>query len=237
MLDNPVLGRKFDGMVSSGSSVTVEGVSWKAFFFMLFTFLSAFTSWHYPEIVSYIAPFTFAALGIGIFISFKPKTAAVLAPVYCVIQGVCLGSYSMLMEMQYPGIVIQSVLATFGIAISSCFLYGTGIIDVDSKFVVISGMFTLGVGFIYIVDLIVMFVFGTRLPMLHENSLFGILVSLVIIGVAISQLLVDFERIKQASKEHVEETYECYLAFGLVLTLIWLYMEVLRLLGKTRSRD
>ena len=172
---------------------------------------------------------------LGVVIIFAKKAAPYLSPIYAVAEGVVLGTLSAFVEMQFKGIVIQAVMITLCIFAAMLFIYATGIIKVTNG--LRTGIFaaTAGVALMYGVNMI-MRLFGGGMPFLHESSPLGIGISAVVCIIAALNLLLDFEFIKQGSQGSLPKYYEWYGAFGLMMTLIWLYLEILRLLTKLRNR-
>ena len=235
-MNNPVLTQDFKKL--RGLGATVEGVAWKTTFYITFALLSALCSWQHAEFfMGYIKVIPFAALAVGMAFTYLPDYAMVLAPIYSVVQGFLIGVCSYAMEMVYPGVVFEAISCTFGIALSCAFLYANGLVKVTSTFKKITIILTFGVMIMYIIDLIAGVFFNTFVPFLHENTVPGMITSVIIVFIATANLFLDFARIEEAVNKHIDEKYECYLAFGLTVTLIWLYLEILRLLGKSRSRE
>ncbi len=179
-----------------------------------------------------------ASIIIAITLAFKPQWSPALAPTYAILEGGVLGAISMVFENMYPGIVIQAIALTLGIALTMLALYRSGIIKVTKGFWIGVMIATAGV---MIVSLIawVLSLFGVSAlaNSLFGNGPWGIVFSLVVIVIATLNLCLDFEFIVQASKNKFPKYYEWYAAFGLAVTLVWLYLEILRLLVKLRSND
>lgn len=175
-----------------------------------------------------------AGLGLAVLTVFKPKLARITAPLYSVAQGLLVGAISKLYEVQFDGIVLQAVGLTIGVFVMMLVLYATGTIRVTDK--LRKGIFA-ATGAIMLVYLasFVLRIFGAEVPFLHSTGPIGILISLVIVGVAAFNLLLDFDFIERGVKMGAPRYMEWYGAFGLMVTLIWLYLELLRLLSKLRS--
>lgn len=173
---------------------------------------------------------------LGVVIIFKKHLSPFLSPIYAVAEGVVLGSISAAFEARYPGIVLQAAGATFGSLIGLLVAYSTGIIKVTENFKL--GIFaaTFGIFCMYMIDLLLM-CFGIYVSAIHSNSLLSIAISLVIVCVAAFNLVLDFDFIENGVAKKSPKYMEWYGAFGLMVTLIWLYMEILRLLSKTKSRN
>jgi len=179
--------------------------------------------------------------GIGgliaaIVTAFRPKSAGISAPIYAVFEGLLLGGISAIFETMYQGIVMRAVLLTLAVFMAMLFLYRSGIIKVTKKLQM--GIFaaTAGIAVVYLVSFIGGF-FGMEFSFLHGNSNFSIGFSLVVVAIAALNLVLDFSFIENAAASGAPKNMEWYGAFGLMVTLIWLYLEILRLLSKLASRD
>jgi uncharacterized YccA/Bax inhibitor family protein len=134
----------------------------------------------------------------------------------------------------YHGIVLNAVMITFGIAISSALVYAKGYVKVNEKFMRAVFMATLGIAITYLIEFVLSF-FGIRIPQIHQGGMIGIIFSLVVVGIATLNLFIDYENISQTVKQGLPKEYEWFCAFGLLVTLIWLYVEILNLLRKLRE--
>ena len=174
---------------------------------------------------------------------FKPRTSPVTAPIYAALEGLVLGAISALFHERFDAsdtpvtssIVFQAVLLTLSIAASMFALYALRIIKVTQKLRAGIMIATAGVFFTYLISF-VLGMFGMSVPLLHSSGPAGIAISGVIVVIAAFNLLLDFDFIERGSREGMPKWAEWYGAFGLMVTLIWLYLEVLRLLAKLRSR-
>jgi len=234
-MTNPVLAR--NTAATRGTGATVQGIALITLLYLDFVVSAAMMAWQHSELFAlHIIVLSFAGLGVGLLISYFPKRASLLGPVYAILEGFLIGVYSMLLESRYPGIVMEAATCTFGIAFACAVLYGSGIVKVTDKFMKIVFTLTAGIATIYLIDLVAWFAFDTNVPLLHENSKTGIIVSFIIICIATMLLFADYEMATRAVEMGVDAKYEPYYAFGLTVTLIWLYLEILRLMGKSRSR-
>jgi uncharacterized YccA/Bax inhibitor family protein len=179
--------------------------------------------------------------GIGGFIIalvtiFKRSWAGITGPIYAVLEGLFLGGISAFFEARYPGIVIQAVALTFAILFALLFAYKSRIIKPTQNFRL--GVFaaTGGVMMLYIVSFLLN-MFGIPVGYLHDNSPLSIGISIVIVIIASLNLVLDFDFIEQGAETNAPKYMEWYAAFGLMVTLIWLYIEILHLLSKIASRD
>lgn len=167
---------------------------------------------------------------------FRPKSSGISAPIYAIFEGMLLGGVSAILEMQYSGIVVRAVALTLAVFMVMLFLYRSGAIKVTQKLRM--GIFaaTGGIALVYLVSFIGGF-FGMDTSFLHGNSNPSIGISLFIIAIAALNLVLDFSFIEEALAQGAPKYMEWYGAFGLMVTLIWLYLEILRLLSKLASRD
>ncbi|MFZ9291089.1 MAG: Bax inhibitor-1/YccA family protein [Ilumatobacteraceae bacterium] len=173
--------------------------------------------------------------GLAIVMAFKATLARFLAPVYAVAEGLFLGAISRAFEAQYDGIVLQAVGATMGVFVTMLVLYRSGIIRVSARMRRIVMGATLGIALFYGVALVAS-LFGASLSFLSSSSPLGILLSLVVAGIAAANLALDFDFIEQGERAGLPKHMEWFAAFGLLVTLVWLYLEILRLLAKLRDR-
>lgn len=175
-------------------------------------------------------------VGIGCVIGlyFKPRLAKVLGPIYAIAQGFFVGAISKAYESWYDGIVLQAAGATLAVFAVMLLLYNTRIIKVTDRFRRIVIFATLGVMALYLVS-IVMSLFGAEIPFINEPSALGIGFSIFVCGLAAMNLALDFDFIERGSKAGLAKDYEWVAAVGLLVTIVWLYLEILRLLAKLRQ--
>jgi uncharacterized YccA/Bax inhibitor family protein len=165
---------------------------------------------------------------------FFPRASPFTAPVYAAFEGLALGAISAVFEAMYPGIVIQAVGLSIGVLAVMLFIYGTGVIRVTEKFRIGVVAATGAVCLVYLAD-IVLSLFGVRLPFIHEAGLVGIGFSLVVVVIAALNLVLDFDFIEQGVRQQVPKYMEWYGGFSLLVTLVWMYLEILRLLAKLKD--
>jgi len=165
---------------------------------------------------------------------FKPTWSPITAPLYALLEGLVLGGASALFESRYPGIVLQAVGLTFATMLSMLITYRSGLIKVTDKFVRGVVIATGGILLFYVADMLLGF-FGHSIPFIHQSSGLGIGFSLVVVGIAALNLLIDFEFIVQGARAGAPKYMEWYGSFSLMVTLVWLYLELLRLLAKIRD--
>jgi len=169
----------------------------------------------------------------SLVVSFKPKTAPIGAPIVAALEGLFVGAISAVFEARYPGLVVQALGLTVAVMFAMLFSYRTGLIKVTGTFKKVMTYAILGIAVFYVVSFIASF-FGAA-PSYFEignNSLFNIGLNLVIVGIAALSLVLDFDFIERASEENTPKFMEWYGAFGLMITLVWLYIELLRLMAR-----
>jgi uncharacterized YccA/Bax inhibitor family protein len=236
---NPALAgdvfRKFSA-IDASDVMTVSGTVNKSFFMIILLLFSASFVWSRPEAA---APFLFPSLIVGFIVAlvtiFKKEYAPVTAPLYALMQGVVLGTISSFFEMRYPGIVIQAVGLTISTLFCMLFAYKTGIIKVTEKFKLGVVAATGGIAVLYLVSIIMGF-FGANIGFIHSSGPMGIGFSVFVVIIAALNLVMDFDLIEKGAEYNAPKYMEWYGAFALVVTLVWLYLEILRLLAKMRSR-
>jgi uncharacterized YccA/Bax inhibitor family protein len=176
-------------------------------------------------------------VGIGcVFgLMFKPQLAKIIAPIYAIAQGFAVGAISRGYETYQKGIVLQAVGATLGVFLVMLFLYRTNVIKVTEKYRRIVIGATLGIMVFYGVSLLIR-LFGGNVPFLDSPCAFGIIFSLVVAAIAAANLALDFDFIERGAQQRLPKNVEWFAAFGLLVTIVWLYLEILRLLSKLNRR-
>lgn len=170
---------------------------------------------------------------IALIISFT--RTKYLVPVYAGLEGLFLGGISSIFEASYPGIVVQAVAGTFAAFFSMLILYRANIIRCTDKFRSVIFISTLSIAGIYLISVIGGF-FGYTIPQIHTSSNIGLLFSVVVVLIAAFNLILDFDFIEQGAQKMLPKDYERFGAFGLMVTLVWLYLEILKLLAKLSDR-
>lgn len=176
-----------------------------------------------------------SAFVLAIVISFKKEWAPFLSPVYAVCEGLCIGALSAFFEVMFPGLVMRAVLLTFSVLFAMLFLYKTRIVRVTQRFRTIVLAATIGIAFAYLISFIIG-LFGVNMNFMYGGGSLGIIISLVIVAVAALNLALDFDFIEKGAESNLPSYFEWYGAFGLMVTLIWLYIEILRLLAIVANR-
>uniref|UniRef100_UPI002F907377 Bax inhibitor-1/YccA family protein n=1 Tax=Metabacillus kandeliae TaxID=2900151 RepID=UPI002F907377 len=220
--------------------MTLMGAVHKSFLLLFILVIAAGAAWYYSSTGSSSAGFI-AIGGIGglitaLIASFIPKSAPITAPLYAVLEGMAVGGISYYYASQYGGIVMQAILLTISVFAVMLVIYRTGIIKVTNKFRVAVFSATLGIMLLYLVSFVLQ-LFGIGVPFLHGSSSLSIIISFVIVGVAALNLVLDFDLIERASRTGQPKYMEWYAGFALLVTLVWLYLEILRLLSKLANRN
>jgi uncharacterized YccA/Bax inhibitor family protein len=231
--------------LEAGERMTVQGTVNKSFLMLIVLLLTALWTWaqfftHSGNLQSVTVPMMVGLIGgfvLSLVIIFKQTTAPYLALPYAALEGLALGGISAMFELKYPGIAIQAVGLTFGVLGAMLIGYTLRIINVTARFRSVVIGLTGAIALFYVVAM-VLSLFHVNLSILSVNnaSPLSIVFSLAVMVVAAMNLLLDFNIIETGVSQGAPRYMEWYCAFGLMLTLIWLYMEVLRFLGKMRSR-
>ena len=238
MLSEKIFGRS--GGVDAVSRMTARGAYSKTVALLLVAVAAAalpvskyFDSGTTDSLIPYLLIGMIGGLLVALPTFFVPRIAPWTAPLYAALEGLFLGAASTVLELQYPGIAIQAVGLTFSVLLVMLFLYRTGIIKVTQRLRtgVIAAIF--GVLVFYLVSMVVS-LFGVNTDVLFNGDPIGIGVSLVIVGIAAFHLLLDFDFIESASAGGAPKYMEWLGALGLMITLVWLYMHLLRLLSQLR---
>jgi uncharacterized YccA/Bax inhibitor family protein len=243
---NPAINEKVfnNARVLDGEEVMTINGAMKKFGLMLLMVLGAasFTWGAYYQGANVMPWAIGSAIGgfvVALIIIFKKPWAPYLALAYALLQGLFLGAISAvfddLFRDKYPGIVMQAVMLTFGVAIGMFALYYFRIVQATPLFKKIVIGATIGIALFYVAAML-MNMFGAQMPYLHSNGLVGVGISVFIVAIAALNLIMDFDLIEQGAVQGAPKYFEWYSAFGLMVTIIWLYMEILRLLSKLASR-
>jgi len=243
---NPVYSEKtFDQIsYSGGYTMTIQGTMKKFGIMLLMVLIAASFSWSlfYKgfNVIPWMWGSMIAGLIIALIISFKKEWAPTLSLGYALCEGLFLGALSAFFDYafrdSYPGIIMQAVLLTFGTAGGMFFLYYSRIIRATNTFKKVVLTATAAIGLFYLLS-IVLRLFGIQMPYLHDNGIIGIGISLVIVTIAALNLILDFDMIENGAAQGAPKYFEWFCAFGLMVTIVWLYLEILRLLSKLTSRN
>lgn len=248
---NPTLTEKmFDKShemaANNMGTMTVRGAINKFGFMMLMLIAGAAYNWNLYEQLKQDTMTTLMWVGIigglisALAISFKPNWAPVLAPLYALLEGLFIGAISAIMNAafaeSYPGLIMQAVGLTFGVALAMFLLYNFRVISATERFKSIVFTATLGIGIFYLITMVLR-MFGVNVSFMYDSSLLSIGISLFVVGIAALNLIMDFDMIEQGAERGAPKFMEWYGAFGLMVTIVWLYIEMLKLLSKLSSRD
>jgi uncharacterized YccA/Bax inhibitor family protein len=234
---------QFGGAIDTTTRMTLQGTVNKTGFLMLLAIAGAAFTWHlYMQELDPSAPAPFMLLGvIGGFILamvtiFKQTWAPFTSPIYALLEGLFLGGISALLETRYPGIAIQAVGLTFGVLLAMLMVYSSGLIKVTKGFYIGVVAATGGIAVFYLAQML-LGMFGVHMLDISGNSPLSIGISLFVVAIAALNLVIDFDFIQRGVNAGAPKYMEWYGAFGLMVTMVWLYLEILRLLSKFRSRN
>jgi len=220
---------------ASESKMTIEGTVNKSAFLLLLVLTGASLTWANPASGLTILG-VIGGLITGFVTIFKKHLSMYTAPAYALFQGLFLGGLSAMFEASYPGIVIQAVTLTFGTAGGLLIAYRSGMIPVTENFKLGVVAATGGIALTYFIGFILS-LFGLNLGFGLNGGLIGIVFNLFVVVIAALNLVLDFDFIEEASKRNVPKYMEWYASFGLMVTLIWLYIEFLKLIARLSKRD
>ena len=219
--------------------MTITGTVNKTALGLLLLMTTAIFTWNMsptdPRISTLMMVGIFGGLIAAIITVFKRHLAPYTTPIYALLEGLALGGISRFFETLYPGIVNQAVFLTFGTLAALLFAYRSGLIKPTENFKLGIVAATGGIFFVYIISFI-LGLFGVQIPLIHSNSNFGILFSFGVVVIAALNLVLDFDFIEEGAEIGAPKYMEWFGAFGLLVTLIWLYLEILHLLAKLQSR-
>lgn len=247
---NPALSDKafrVDQPVAGAKAMTINGTVNKTGILLCLLWVAAIFTWEKAmgaarsgtfnpaEFYPWMIGGSIGGLVIALVTVFKKTLAPYTAPLYAVAQGLVLGVLSAFFEMQFPGIVFQAVLLTFGTLVALLIAYRTGVIKATENFKMGVAAATGGIFVVYLISMVLGF-FGVSIPLIHESGIVGIGFSLFVVVIAALNLVLDFDFIESGAAQGAPKYLEWYGAFGLLVTLVWLYIELLRLLSKLRSR-
>ncbi|HOI50180.1 MAG TPA: Bax inhibitor-1/YccA family protein [Prolixibacteraceae bacterium] len=249
---NPVLNERVFSRESTWSQevMTINGTVNKTGLMLLLVIAGALFTWNKfftaftidnPQAgMAAVAPWLMiggiGGLIVALITSFRPQSSAITAPIYAVLEGVLLGGLSAVFESMHAGIVMRAVALTMGVFVAMLVLYRSQVVPITNKFRM--GVFaaTGGIALVYLGSFIAG-LFGANTAFLYDSSPLSIGISLVVIVVAALNLMLDFDFIEKASASGAPKYMEWYGAFGLMVTLVWLYLEMLRLLSKFANRE
>ena len=240
---NPALKESaFTGRLATGQTMTIQGTVNKTGLLLLFVVISAAWTWGlshsdnpaaaYPWMIGGLL----GGLAAALVTIFKKEWSPVSAPVYALLEGLVLGGISAIFERSYPGIAVEAVSLTFAVLFVLLLAYKTGMVRATRGFKLGVIAATGGIALVYVANMVMTLFFHTQISPLYSSTPLGIGISLFVVVIAALNLVLDFDMIENAARLGAPKYMEWYGAFGLMVTLIWLYMEILRLLGKIRRR-
>jgi uncharacterized YccA/Bax inhibitor family protein len=247
---NPVLREKtFQNLAASSEPMTVNGTIARTGILLVLMLITGWWTWNRFTLAAAggdmaaafaaVSPFMWGGLIVGLILAvacaFKPTWSPVAAPLYAIAEGTCLGAISAVFEYQYHGIVLQAILASVGVLVVMLALYRTGVIKVTEKFKMGVVAATGGILLLYLVQWgITAFTGYAGMSFINGGGMWGIGFSVLVVGLAALNLVLDFDLIERGTQQGAPKYMEWYCAFALMVTLVWLYMELLRLLAKSR---
>jgi uncharacterized YccA/Bax inhibitor family protein len=240
---NPVLKEKaFTGQLATGEAMTIQGTVNKTGFLLFLVVVCAAWTWGLSHSETPEAAYPWIIGGaLGGFVTalitvFKKTWAPLSAPIYALLEGLFLGGISAIFERSYPGIAVRAVSLTFGVMFVMLLAYKFGIIRATRGFKLGVIAATGGIALVYMLNMVMSVFFHSSMSFLYSSTRLGIGISLFVVVIAALNLIIDFDMIENAVRMGAPKYMEWYGAFGLMVTLIWLYLEILRLLAKARRR-
>ncbi len=234
---------EYAGPVEYGENMTIQGTVNKTGLLLLLAFASAAWIWRMSVTSgnpAAAAPYVMVGIIGGLILAlvtvFKQNWSPITAPLYALLEGLVLGGASAMFETLYHGIVLEAVALTFGVLLCMLAAYKSGLIRATEKFK--AGVFaaTGGIMLVYVASFVLSF-FGVQIPGIFGNGIIGIGFSLVVVGVAALNLILDFDAIQRGAEAGAPKYMEWYGGFALMITLVWLYLEILRLLALLQSSE
>lgn len=245
-MSNPIINKldEYSQIEDNSSSImTISGTLSSFAVLSLLVILPAMVTWNWAALgyfdkVNAISTIgVFAGFILAMIINFIPKSSPFLSPLYAICEGAFLGGISAIFEMQFKGVVSQAVSATLLVILIMYILFHTKAIKVTPKLTLCILVATGAIAGLYIINIILsLFGFHQLSAFLWGNSPLSIVISFLICGVAAFNLLLDFNIIEKFSQTHAPKYMEWYCAFGLMVTIVWLYIEILKIISKFRSR-
>ena len=241
--NNPVLKEKaFAGAIAPGETMTIQGTVNKTGLLLLFVVVAAAWTWgmahsETPEAVyPWVLGGVIGGLVAALVTIFKKEWSPISAPVYALLEGLVLGGISAFFEKAYPGIAVQAISLTFGVLFVLLLAYKLRIVQATRGFKLGVIAATGGIALVYAVNMMMNLFGHASMSFLNAATPLGIGISLFVVIIASLNLIIDFDMIETGARMGAPKYMEWYGAFGLMVTLIWLYMEILRLLSKLRRR-
>lgn len=240
---NPVLKEKaFAGAIPTGETMTIQGTVNKTGLLLLFVVITAAWTWGLSYSETPDAAYGWmigGALGgfvVALITIFKKEWSPITAPIYALLEGLLLGGISAIFQKSYPGIAVQAISLTLGVMLVMLLAYKFRIVQATRGFKLGVIAATGGIAIVYLINVVMGLFFHSQMSFLNAATPLGIGISLFVVIIASLNLIIDFDMIETGARMGAPKYMEWYGAFGLMVTLIWLYMEMLRLLSKVRRR-
>lgn len=222
-------------VIDRNETMTVSGTINKSFLMLILLIASAAVTWSMTNPIVFAIGGAIVGFILVLIAAFKPQYSGFLAPGYAIFEGLFIGGISSIFEVMYPGIVIQAVSCTF-VTFMVCFgLYKYEIVKVTERFKSVVLAATLAIATYYLISWLLS-MFTSFQPVHHGNSMFSIGISAFVIVIAALNLFLDFNQIEKGVQQKMPKYMEWYGAMGLMITLVWLYIEFLRLLSKLNRK-
>lgn len=242
MTSNPTTNtRVYEGAILDGEPMTIQGAVNKTLVLLLTTFCTAVFTWtqFFAGMADKVILLMWIGIIAGLILAFvmvmKPQNAKVLSLAYAVCEGLALGGLSAMYEVQFKGIVANAALSTFGALFTMLFLYKIGLIRPTQKFRNIIVTATISIAVFYLAEIILSFI-NPSFIVAWNSGIIGIVISSVICVVASLNFILDFEFIEQGANTMAPKYFEWYGAFSLLVTIVWLYVEMLRLIAMSSRK-
>ena len=225
-----------------GGAMTLNGTVNRTAMLLVLTLAGALYTWNIfftggaANLMPYILVGGLGGFVVAMVTIFKKTWAPMTAPLYAALEGLFIGAVSAVFEQRHPGIVIQATALTFGTLAALLIAYRSGLVKATENFKLGVVAATGGIALVYLASIVMGF-FGHAIPMINGGGAIGIGFSAVVVVVAALNLVLDFDFIEQGVAQGAPKYMEWYAAFGLLVTLVWLYLEILRLLSKLQSRN
>ncbi len=236
-------GGQYGGAIDETARMTLAGTVNKTGILLLCAIATAAWTWSlflrshdFADVAPMMMIGLFGGFVMAMVTVFKKEWSAVTSPIYALLEGLALGGISAAIDLRYPGIAMQAVSLTFGTLFVLLLAYRSGLIKVTQKFRLGVIAATGGIMVFYLAQMLLGF-FGFHFAAINGSGPVGILFSLFVVGIAALNLVLDFDFIEQGVQYGAPKYMEWYGAFGILVTLVWLYLEILRLLSKMRSRN
>jgi uncharacterized YccA/Bax inhibitor family protein len=248
---NPALSSKtfqdaagrFGGAIDATNRMTLNGTVNRTGLLLICAFATAAYTWrafmqthNVADVSGLLMLGLFGGFITAIVTIFKPNWSPITSPIYALMEGLFLGGISAFFDLRYPGIAIQAVGLTFGTLLTMLVIYSSGLIKVTNSLRIGIIAATGGIAIFYLGEMILGF-FGIQFTTINGSGPIGIAFSLFVCAIAALNLVLDFDFIEQGVNQGAPKFMEWYGAFGIMVTLVWLYLEILRLLSKLRSRN